>query len=137
MFKIINQLIMTKEEQIKIVEHLNSENLELLKSKGNDYGADNDILINFKTMSQIVKILQLDLTKPEQYAIFMVILKIARLTNLLNSNKSISNEPIDDSFKDGINYFKLAYLNFLESHHDTITFDANQTDSQINLQKDK
>ena len=40
---------------------------------------------------------------------FMVLLKIARLTNLLNSGKTPSNEAIDDSFEDAVNYMKLSY----------------------------
>jgi len=42
----------------------------------------------------------------------MVLLKIARISNLINNNKWPNNESIDDSFLDGINYMKLAYCNY-------------------------
>ena len=42
----------------------------------------------------------------------MCILKIARLTNLINNNKTPNNESIDDSFIDLIGYSKLAYCNY-------------------------
>lgn len=114
MFKIINQLIMTKEEQIKIIKHLNDENLELLKSKGNDYGADDDILINFKMVSGAAKALKVNVHTPEGYSLFMMLVKMARLTNLLNNDKQPVNERVSDSFKDLSNYAQLTYLNYLE-----------------------
>lgn len=112
---------MTKDEQIKIVEELNSSNLEILNKKGNDYGSNQDVLINFKMVSGAAKSLKIDITTPEGYSLFMVLVKIARLTNLINSNKQVKNESIEDSFKDFINYAQLSYLNYLEKINNPVT----------------
>lgn len=104
---------MTKEQQLKIYEEIDSELLEITKSKGHDY-ASTDVLSNFKEISGAAKLLRVDATTPTGYAMFMVLLKIGRLGNLLSSGKTPNNESVEDSFKDGINYFKLAYCNHLE-----------------------
>lgn len=104
---------MTKEKQIEFISKLNEKSLTILSSKGNDY-ANEDVLSNFKNVSLAAKALGIDITKSEQYALFMVVLKIARITNLLNSSKTPSNESVADSFEDGINYFKLAYCCYEE-----------------------
>lgn len=99
---------MTPEEQIKFYETLDEKILDVTKSKRADY-ANTDVLSNFKGVSNAAKSLGINIGDPTQYALFMVILKIARLTNLMNSNKIPNHESIDDSFEDGINYFKLAF----------------------------
>ena len=100
---------MTSEEQLKHVEELDSNLLEILKSKANDY-ADEDVLSNFKIVSEIVKLAKVDSTKPEGYAMLMVILKIVRIWNLKSEGKTPENESLLDSYKDLINYCKLSYL---------------------------
>jgi hypothetical protein len=107
---------MTNKEQIEIYEGIDKKLLEVSKSKGKDYATEKDILWNFKTISLVTKTLGIDVTTPTGYSLFMVLLKIARLTNLLNAEKTPNNESIDDSFLDGINYFKLAYCNYVESN---------------------
>lgn len=72
------------------------------------------MLANFKTVSTIVQLLKIDTTTPEGYAMLMVVLKLQRINNLLSSGKAPSNEAIDDSFKDGINYFRLAFACYAE-----------------------
>lgn len=98
---------MTPEEQEKLYKEVDSKILEVTTSKRHDY-ASVDVLSNFKGVSTAAKALGLDIGDPTNYALFMVILKIARLSNLLNSGKTPSNESVEDSFLDGINYFKLA-----------------------------
>ena len=105
---------MTPEEQLIVYNDLDSKILEVTKSKRHDY-ANEDILSNFKTVSAAAKSLRLDVHNPTQYAMFMTMLKIARLSNLLNSEKDPKNESIEDSFLDGINYLKLAYCCYLDS----------------------
>jgi len=105
---------MIKEKQLEIVTNLDNELIEIIKSKGKDYGSE-DILSNFKQVSSAAKALNIDITNPTQYALFMGILKVARITNLMNSGKVPNNESLEDSFKDLINYNKLAYCNFIES----------------------
>ena len=105
---------MENKKQQEVYESLHNELMEIIKKKGHDYGKDIDTLSNFKEVSTAAKALGIDIGKAEQYALFMVILKIARLTNLLNSGKTPNNESVDDSFKDGINYFKLAYCCYID-----------------------
>jgi len=104
---------MNKEKQLEIVTNLDNELIEIIKSKGKDYGSE-DILSNFKQVSAAAKALNIDITNPTQYALFMGILKVARITNLMNSGKVPNNESLEDSFKDLINYNKLAYCNYIE-----------------------
>lgn len=100
---------MTLEEQLKHIEKLDGDLLDILKSKGKDY-ADSDVLSNFKIVSEIVKLAKIDATLPEGYAMLMVILKIVRIWNLKTSGKTPENESLLDSYKDLINYCKLSYL---------------------------
>lgn len=105
---------MTSEKQIEIYRELDEKIMSVTSSKRHDY-ANTDVLSNFKGVAQAAKSLGINIGDPAQYSLFMVVLKIARLTNLLNSGKTPSNESIDDSFLDGINYFKLAYCNYKEN----------------------
>jgi hypothetical protein len=104
---------MESKKQQEVYQSLHEEIMEITKKKAHDY-ASQDVLSNFKGVSTAAKALGINIGKPEQYALFMVILKIARLTNLLNSGKIPNNESVDDSFKDGINYFKLAYCCYID-----------------------
>lgn len=105
---------MTSEEQIKHVEKLDGDLLDILKSKGKDY-ADADVLSNFKIVSEIVKLAKINAELPEGYAMLMVILKIVRIWNLKESGKTPENESLLDSYKDLINYCKLSYLCEIEN----------------------
>ena len=105
---------MIKEQQIKLIKELDNKALSILESKGNDY-ANDDVLSNFKRLSSVVKALNLSLNTPVGYSLFMVLLKIDRINNLVSSGKTPSNESVEDSYQDGINYFKLSYLNYIES----------------------
>jgi hypothetical protein len=102
---------MTKQEQIKIYQELDKKLLSISNSKAHDYATE-DVLNNFKSVSAAAKELGLNVSDPTNYAMFMALLKIARISNLINTNKWPNNESIDDSFLDGINYMKLAYCNY-------------------------
>ncbi|MFN9897961.1 MAG: hypothetical protein ACK55Z_04020 [bacterium] len=102
---------MEKSKQIEIYKELDEKIMELANFKGHDYATE-DVLNNFKSVSAAAKALNLDVQKPVNYALFMVLLKIARIVNLTNGNKYPRHESVDDSFVDGINYLKLAYCNF-------------------------
>ena len=105
---------MNKEKQIELISKLDKENLDILHSKGADY-ATVDVLSNFKRVSDIVKSMNLSIDTPVGYALFMTLMKIDRINNLLSDGRTPNNESVEDSFKDGINYFKLAYLNYIEN----------------------
>jgi hypothetical protein len=103
---------MNADKQIEIYRELDEKIMQVTTSKRNDYASDFDVLSNFKGVAEAAKALGIDITDSSQYALFMVILKIKRITNLINSKKTPNNESIEDSFLDGINYFKLAYCCF-------------------------
>ena len=103
---------MNKQEQIELITDLDKNLIDILNSKSQDYATEFDVLNNFKQVSSAAKALNIDITDATNYALFMVILKIARLTNLINNNKTPNNESIEDSFLDGISYFKLALCNY-------------------------
>jgi hypothetical protein len=106
---------MIKREQLQLIESLDNTLLNVLKSKGEDYATE-DVLSNFKQVSSAAKVLNIDVGNPTNYALFMCVLKIARLTNLINNNKVPNNESIDDSFIDLIGYSKLAYCNYKDEN---------------------
>lgn len=100
---------MNKQEQIELTKKLDNKTLEVMMSKGSDY-ANEDVLSNFKEVSNVVKTLNIDTRTPEGYAMLMIILKLSRINNIKKSNKTPNNESLLDSYEDMINYTKLAYL---------------------------
>lgn len=107
---------MTQDKQLELIGQLDEGLINTLKKKGTDYATE-DVLSNFKRLSSVAKALNLSLHTPEGYALFMVLMKIDRINNLLTSGKTPSNESVEDSFGDGINYFKLAYLCYKEAEN--------------------
>lgn len=99
---------MTSEQQFNIITELDVKTLNILTSKKSDYAENTDVLSNFKIVSEVANLLKLLPSNSTNYALFMVILKLARIGNLLESGKTPQNESLADSFEDGINYFKLA-----------------------------
>jgi hypothetical protein len=108
---------MNKKEQIELIKELDEKLIEILESKGEDYASSQDRLGNFKRLSLAARTLGVNVTTPHGYAMFMVLLKIDRINNLLNSDKTPNNESVDDSFSDGINYFKLSYCCYKDKEH--------------------
>lgn len=104
---------MTKSNQIEELGKLYQKQMDILTSKGADYATD-DVLSNFKRISSAAKAINLDITSPHGYALFMVLMKIDRINNLTTSGKEPKNESVEDSFIDGINYFQLALLCYKE-----------------------
>lgn len=105
---------MDKNTQIDILNEMDHDSFNILGSKGADYG-DEDVLSNFKRVSGVVKTMNFDIKTPHGYAMFMVIMKLDRINNLLTRGATPNNESVADSFIDGINYFKLAYMCYKES----------------------
>lgn len=105
---------MTSEQQIEIYKKVDEDIMKITTSKRADYSGEQDVLSNFKGVSAAAKAIGIDITNPTGYSLFMVVLKIARITNLLNANKTPNNESVEDSFLDGINYFKLALCCYTE-----------------------
>jgi len=94
-------------EIVKSIEDTYKTRVELFKKKSDDY-ADADALSNFKRMAIICKELRVDVTTPFGCAMFLKLLKIDRITNLCTKGAKPSNESIEDSFVDEMNYTDLA-----------------------------
>lgn len=99
--------------QHELFDELHAELKQIALSKGADYAGE-DVLSNFKQVSLVVKALKIDVTTPVGYASLMTVLKIQRINNILSDKKIPNNESLQDSFKDGINYFRLAYACYME-----------------------
>jgi hypothetical protein len=106
---------MTSQEQIELLERLDAKTLDIIKLKANDYASE-DVLSNFKIVSNVTKMIGVDVSKPEGYATLMVILKFVRIWNLKKEGKDIMNESLLDSYEDAINYLKLAYCCEVENN---------------------
>jgi hypothetical protein len=103
---------MNPKTAIKAIQNIDEEALGIMKRKSADYANPEkaDVLTNFKRVSAAAKALNLNVTTPEGYSLFMVLLKIDRLNNLIHSDKEPVNESITDSYIDGLNYLKLSLL---------------------------
>ena len=107
---------MTSQEQLELIEKLDNKTLSLIKSKSNDYASE-DVLSNFKIVSNVIKTIGINPATPEGYATLMVILKFVRIWNLKTEGKDIKNESLLDSYEDAINYLKLAYCCEVENNN--------------------
>lgn len=85
----------------------------VLVNKANDY-ATQDVLSNFKRLSAAAKALELDVTTPLGYALFMCLMKLDRINNVTKNHKQVKNEGIEDSFVDLWGYAILGLGLFLE-----------------------
>ena len=107
---------MNKTEQESFLSDIQKRSFNTLANKGADYASDKDVLGNFKRLSSVVKTLGIDIKTPTGYALFMTLLKIDRINNLISENKDPKNESVEDSFLDGINYMKLAWMCYEDEH---------------------
>ena len=102
--------------------------LKLAKKKRHDYATSEDVLANFKRLGVAVKDLKLHLLwekKPAlAYALFMVVMKLDRMNNLFNQNKTPTNEAVQDSWDDAKNYLDLAEAIYLEDRDKAIILHA-------------
>lgn len=103
---------MKLQEALKMRAERNNLKLEISKRKASDY-ANDDVLSNFKVRAAVFKVLkdfgmEPDLTTAEGVAMWDVMLKYLRLTNLYKKSSEPMNESIDDSHLDLENYSELA-----------------------------
>ena len=88
---------MNKVEQKNAFDKIMDQCAEILLRKGDDYALDTDRLSNFKLSGQIIGV------EPEMQVLSLIATKVARLGTLMN-NYCVSNEPIEDTVFDLINY---------------------------------
>lgn len=74
--------------------------VETHKKKSHDYSNEIDVLSNFKRLSEVAKTMNIDVKTPQGYALFMILLKMDRINNLIENNKTPNNESIDDTILD-------------------------------------
>jgi len=84
------------------------ERLKIRIAKSHDYASNEDILGNFKRVSKLCELLDIDVRNPFGYAQLMCVLKIDRINNLISGGKKPKNESIKDSFRDLKNYIDLS-----------------------------
>jgi hypothetical protein len=108
---------MTQKEQLALIEKINKQGIEIMKSKGHDYAGD-DILKNFKEMQEMLTLLNVNTSKLEGVHMFYILLKVQRLCNLLFSGKNAKNESIEDTLIDLRNYIDLLRCTLEDKNND-------------------
>jgi hypothetical protein len=86
--------------------------------KNEDYATEQNPFSNFHFQTQVVKEF-----KHDQDKVFasLVAVKLARLANLLSSDKVPNNESIEDTFIDAANYMLLWRAEYLRYRKQTST----------------
>jgi len=101
---------MNYDTETKLAKDFYDDCLKTLVSKSYDYAQKEDCFSNFKTIAQIVDI--------PGYKTFMqfIVVKIARLAELLGQGKEAKHESIEDTLKDLSNYACLLSIYLKESN---------------------
>lgn len=84
-------------EQIEFFTNFTKTMADIMLKKGNDY-SNEDRLNNFKVAGAILG------KTPEEVALVLIAVKVARLGQLIGTNKTPNNESIDDTLLDLANY---------------------------------
>lgn len=98
---------MNVDKQMSELQRLHENQLTILRKKRSDYSNDTDILKNFKEVSEICRLLNIDSRTQYGTHLFYIVLKLQRLCNLLSTGKEVMNESIEDNLLDMINYIFL------------------------------
>lgn len=98
---------LTAELRDKILETLFEEQKKILKKKGNDYAGE-DLLSNFRLAGMITN--QTSKHPDALNCLNLIGTKVARLGQLLNTDKTAENESIQDSVIDLANYAAILYM---------------------------
>lgn len=102
-----DKAILTAEMRTDLLDDLFKIQRDILDKKGYDYAGE-DVLSNFRLAGMIVN---QSVRNPDAVNCLNLIgTKVARLGQLLSSNKSAQNESIQDSVIDLCNYSALLYL---------------------------
>lgn len=102
-----DKAVLTAEQRTKILDELFKIQRDILDKKGYDYAGE-DVLSNFRLAGMIVN--QGSSHPDAVNCLNLIGTKVARLGQLLSSNKSAQNESIQDSIIDLCNYSALLYL---------------------------
>jgi hypothetical protein len=102
-----DKAVLTAELRTKILDELFALQRDILDKKGYDYAGE-DVLSNFRLAGMIVN--QGARNPDAVNCLNLIGTKVARLGQLLSSNKSVQNESIQDSVIDLCNYSALLYM---------------------------
>lgn len=102
-----DKAVLTAELRTKILDELFQLQRDILDKKGYDYAGE-DVLSNFRLAGMIVN--QSARNPDAVNCLNLIGTKVARLGQLLSSNKSVQNESIQDSVIDLCNYSALLYM---------------------------
>lgn len=98
---------LTADLRDRLIEDFFEEQKKILSRKGNDYAGE-DLLSNFRLAGMIVN--QRAECPDAMNCLNLIGTKVARLGQLLSSNKNTQNESIQDSVIDLANYAVLLHL---------------------------
>lgn len=102
-----DKAILTADMRSQLLDDLFKLQRDILDKKGYDYAGE-DVLSNFRLAGMIVN--QGSMHPDAVSCLNLIGTKVARLGQLLSSNKSAQNESIQDSIIDLCNYSALLYL---------------------------
>jgi len=91
---------MNNERFIAYIEATFKNCLQLVKTKNKDYGATEDALANFRKSVNVG-------VAPERAILVRLSDKISRISTLLANEAEVSDETIDDTIHDAINYLAI------------------------------
>ncbi len=86
---------------LKLERRFFKERQEVRKSKGHDYAVDNDCLSNFKLMSKLCKLFEVDVTVPYGNAFYMILHKLVRTSQFVFGERK-GTDPYNESLYDTI-----------------------------------
>jgi len=98
---------LTEELRDRLIDDFFQEQRKILAKKSNDYAGE-DLLSNFRLAGMIVN--QRTECPDAMNCLNLIGTKVARLGQLLSSNKSTQNESVQDSVIDLANYTVLLHL---------------------------
>ena len=93
---------MTRSEFIEHIENVYARGVELIRRKNADYSADSDPFKNFR-MADMVGV------PPDRAILVRISDKLARVSNLIDKPAEVSDETIDDTILDMINYLAILH----------------------------
>lgn len=102
-----DRAVLTADMRTQLLDDLFKMQRDILDKKGYDYAGE-DVLSNFRLAGMIVN--QGSIHPDAVNCLNLIGTKVARLGQLLSSNKSAQNESIQDSIIDLCNYSALLYL---------------------------
>jgi len=105
---------MQQQEFIERFDKLTIEMKELVKSKNQDYSWNRDAFQSLKLPSHLW------ITSTECNIFNIILLKISRISNLLNGTPKVETESVKDSLIDLCNYW-LILLIYIESENEKVS----------------